>query len=135
MDSKKTWNAIREMGVCNKNTVNNLSAINPNDLNEKFLKIPTSVINTDYYENYTSPFCISNMFNFVFVTEFDIVKHFHKIKSNAIGLDNIHPVFLKYMLPKLLPYICYMFNTILRTASYLLQWKTSKEAIVGRARL
>ena len=49
--------------------------------------------------------CIINMFNFVFVTEFDIVKHFHKIKSNAIGLDNIHSVFLKYMLPNLLPYI------------------------------
>ena len=66
------------------------------------------------------------MFNFVFVTEFDIVKHFHKIKTNAIGLDNIQPVFLKYMLPKLLPYICYMFNTILRTASYPLQWKNAK---------
>ena len=64
-----------------------------------------------------TPFCINNMLDFVIVTEFDIVKHFLKIKSNAIGLDNIHPVFLQYMLPKLLSYIFYMCNEILRTGS------------------
>ena len=85
------------MGMSNKNTLNNLSAVNPNDKNENFLKIPISMINTDYYKKFTYPFCINNMFNFVFVTEFDIVKHFLKIKSNAVGLDNIHCVFLKYM--------------------------------------
>ena len=58
------------------------------------------------------------MFNFVFVTEFDIVNHFLKIKANAIGLKNIQPVFLKCTLPKSLPCICYMFNEILRTCSY-----------------
>ena len=73
------------------------------------------------------------MFNFVFVTVFDIVKHFRKIKSNAIGLDNIHPVFLKYMLPKLLPYMCYMFNTILSTASYPLQWKNAKVLALSKS--
>ena len=51
------------------------------------------------------PFCINNKFNFVSVTEFDFVINVLKIKSNAIGLDNVHPVFLKYVLPKLLHYI------------------------------
>ena len=35
--SKKTWNAIRETGMCNRNCDNNkLSAINVNDLNAKY---------------------------------------------------------------------------------------------------
>ena len=51
VNSKKTWDAIREMGVCNKDRDNNLSAINVNDLIENFVNINMPVVQFDYYKN------------------------------------------------------------------------------------
>ena len=90
------------MGVCNSNCDNNLSAINLDDLNEKYVKLPMPVINSDYYEYFTSPFGV----NFMCISELDVIEHFIKIKSNAIGVDEIHPMFVKALLPKLLPHFC-----------------------------
>ena len=87
------------MGVCNSNCDNNLSAINLDDLNEKFVKLPMPVIDSDYYENFTSPFSVNCEFNFMCISELDVIEHFIKIKSNAIGFDEIHPIFVKALLP------------------------------------
>ena len=81
MIQKKKWNTIREIGICNKtwDNQNNHSAIDINDLIGKFSNIPSPVIPSNYYEDYTPP--------------------------HAIGLDNIRPFFLIYILPKLLSYL------------------------------
>ena len=59
VDSKKTWQAIREIGMCNKNNnCDNKSAIDINDLNEKLVNLPLSVIPISYYENFTFILCL-----------------------------------------------------------------------------
>ena len=146
IDSKKKWNAIKEMGICNKNQENNTSAINIDDLNEKFINIPMPIVTNDYYNNIfinsqsvirnsvipndsilnSTSSSFSHVFGFICVNQEDIVKHILKIKSSAIGCDEIHPVFIKAILPKLLPYITYIFNTILTFSVYPIQWKEAK---------
>ena len=133
VNSKKTWDAIREMGVCNKNRDNNLSAINVNDLNENFVNINMPVIQFDYYKNYRSPFSFNDVFSFLCVNELDVIKYFIKIKSNAIAFDEMYLIFLKALLPKLLLYIVYIFNTILKTSSYPIQWKQAKVIPIPKA--
>ena len=126
ISSKKTWKTIKELGVCNNNCDNNLSAIDVNDLNEKFINISMPATNRNYYENYTIPFRFNSVFRFSCINELDVVKHFLKIKSNAIGLDKIEPIFIKSILPKLLPFLVHIFNTILTTSSFPKIWKKAK---------
>jgi len=49
-----------------------------------------------------------------------------KIKSTAIGFDNIDPRFFKIILPKILPYICHIYNTIITTSTFPKHWKLAK---------
>ena len=67
-----------------------------------------------------------NRFSFHNITQSDVLLAFAKIKSNATGVDNIEPRFFKILLPKLLPYVCHLFNTILTTSTYPKQWKLAK---------
>ena len=151
--SKKTWNAIRQMGICsNTNTAN--TTIDVNELNKKFTDlnialVPDSVINTvitnsvtsvidnNYstlnYTPTTNYICnslldidTSDKFNFNYFTEIDLIIHFNKLKKNSVGLDNINPKFLKILLPYLLPYILNLFNTIIMTSKYPSSWKNAK---------
>ena len=55
-----------------------------------------------------------------------ILNHFLKIKSNSVGLDNFHPLFVKCLLPKLLPYLVHIFNSIITTSCFPSQWKKTK---------
>ena len=55
-----------------------------------------------------------------------MIEHFIKIKSNAIGFVEIHPMFVKALLPKLLPHFCYIFNYIIRTSEFPASWKKAK---------
>ena len=64
VDSKKTCKAIREMGHGKINCGNNLCAIDPDDLNEKFINIPMPVIQSNYYDNFKSPFSSNCLFGF-----------------------------------------------------------------------
>ena len=67
-----------------------------------------------------------NSFSFSCVSDLDVLESFLKVKSNAIGLENIHPMFLKALLPKLLPFITYIFNDILMQSIYHNSWKSAK---------
>ena len=95
------FSEIRELGMCNK-TCDNHNSIDINDFNEKFSKIPTPVIPCNYYKNYTLPVRIRNTFKFF---QLLIINHIIKIRSNAMGLDNIHRLFIKLLLPKFCSHI------------------------------
>jgi len=45
------------------------------------------------------------------VDQCDVLDNILKIKSNAIGPDDIHPKFIKILLPKLFPYLTHTFIT------------------------
>ena len=64
VNSKKTWKAIREIVHFKINCDNNLCAIDADDLNEKFVNIPMPVIQSNYYDNFKSPFSSNCLFGF-----------------------------------------------------------------------
>jgi len=48
------------------------------------------------------------------------------IKSNPTGVDDINPKFIKILLPKILPYKNYIFNTALTQSIFPDSWKLAK---------
>ena len=54
-----------------------------------------------------------NSFSFSCVSEVDVIECFVKVKSNAVGKDNVDPKFVKLILPKIIKFITYIFNSIL----------------------
>jgi len=52
-----------------------------------------------------------SIFSFACVTESDVLKSMLLIQSNAIGVDDINPKVIKILLPKILPYITFIYNT------------------------
>ena len=53
-------------------------------------------------------------------------KAIHDIKSEAIGLDNMHPKFVKMILIFISPFITHIFNTIITKSCDPKLWKASK---------
>ena len=138
--SKKSWSVIRSIGL-NKNKLENVtSAIDPDDLNEKFININVPPIDINYYSNYTENDVTNDVpvisynsvikhdsaFDFICITDLDVIRHVIKIKSNAIGCDGLDPQFLKGILPKVLPYLTHIFNSIITTSTFPKLWKKSK---------
>ena len=145
--SKKTWNLIRNIGLNKNKYESDTSAIDPDDLNKKFINTNVPEINFNYYNIYTqhdennhniadnitqsvipnyTPLEPSTTFSFIGIDDLDVVKHIIKIKSNAVGCDNLDPQFLKGILPKILPFITHIFNTIITTSTFPQLWKKSK---------
>ena len=54
-----------------------------------------------------------NSFSFSYVSEVDVIECFLKVKSNAVGKDNVHPKFVKLILPKIIK-----FNSTLTKSEY-----------------
>lgn len=50
--------------------------------------------------------------NFQCVTQLDVLNSCISIKSNARGVDNIHPTFLKILLPTLLPLLSFLIKLL-----------------------
>ena len=84
------------------------------------------VISSNYYENYTPLFSINNSFNFLPIRDIDVINHVTKLKSHVIALDNIHHLFIKYILPKLLPYLVHIYNIIFIIRTYPIHQKKAK---------
>ena len=56
----------------------------------------------------------------------EVLNAINKIKTNAMGLDEIPLRFIKLLLPLLIPYITYVFNKILSSSEYPTAWKDAK---------
>lgn len=121
--SKKTWQTIREIGI-GKDDKNEVSSIDADLINEKFVNIPMVHADQNFYNNYSNS--INNQFNFIGVSQTDVYNSCHSIKSNAAGDDEIHPKFLKILLPQLLPIITHIFNKIIASSCYPSKWKKAK---------
>lgn len=120
--SKKTWQTIRELGIGNSNK-NSCAVVDADYLNERFLNIPyiEPDPNYQYQENAST-----ETFSFSCINQSDVLSACLGIKSNAIGSVDIHPKFLKIILPFLLPFITNIFNKILTTSIFPTSWKTAK---------
>jgi len=66
------------------------------------------------------------IFSFNCVSQCDVLKSILSIKSNATGLDEINPKFLKLILPKILPVITHILNCSITTSMFPKSWKIAK---------
>lgn len=126
IDSKKTWKTLRDIGIGKTQQHTSDIEVDVDKINETFINIP-EVTSNDYIYDQNTVF-VENDYEFMFacVTQSDVLKTCLSIKSNAIGLDNLHPRFLKLILPKLLPFLTYIFNNIITKSRYPSNWKHAK---------
>lgn len=121
--SKKLWSSIRSMGICHKNKDVHID-ISPDSLNNFF----TSSQKTDSLR-FPYNYCLndpSNAFQLRNVSPDEVRIAISKIKTNAVGLDEIPLSFIKILLPMLLPYITHIFNFCITSSTFPFIWKTAK---------
>lgn len=126
---KTLWKNIRDLGVgrINEKYPANL---NPDVLNSDFAKVQSGSSNlqtnlTDHSVPSSSPRS-NSYFQFQRIEEADVVINTLKIKSRAMCFDEMHPLFIKMILPHILPTLTHIFNTIIMTCSFPCTWKTAK---------
>lgn len=124
--SAKTWKAIRSIGIRGNTVDGPTHEIDIDNLNETFTKLPNTPFTNDFYRTSQVSITRSNSFIFQCVSQREVFASCMAIKSNAVGLDKIHPRFLKSVLPVLLPFITYIFNTIITQSVFPMNWKHAK---------
>lgn len=70
--------------------------------------------------------CWCQSFDLEYVDDCDVVQAILSIKSNAVGFDEINTAFLKIILPKILPHLTYLINSILTACVFPINWKVAK---------
>ena len=125
LNIKQTWSTIRKSGI-GKQHNSNSNNICPNELNQKFLNINIPNLTTNHYDNFSSTFDSSNSFEFSSIDMYHVFQCFSKNKSTSMGLDDIHPTFVKIILPHILPVITFYFNSILTRSVFPVSWKLAK---------
>lgn len=111
--SKGVLNKDIDINVLNQSFVPSSNSINT------FTPLTLSSVND-------SDSIVESSFRFSTISAEDVVEGILSIKSKAIGLDEMHPSFLKLLLPVLLPYIIHIFNSIIVTNEFPTQWKMAK---------
>lgn len=120
LPSKTLWQNLRELGVGRKKNAE-MNDIDPNQLNREFTKVQmTSSTSADPVDSTLSGF------EFACIEQADVVNAILKIKSKAVGIDGIHPIFIKIILPYILPAITHIFNNIIVTSTFPTAWKIAK---------
>ena len=105
---------------------NNIDDSTPSSLSNYFRIYTSPSYSSNNNNQISTSSSFSNVFGFICVTQEDVLKHILRIKSKATGCDNIHPIFIKVILPKILPHITYIFNSILTYSIYPILWKQAK---------
>lgn len=136
LESSQTWKTIRDIGICNKNNNANCS-VDADELNKSFTNIPMVAANYNSVDCDTVSYNDDNLigpskFEFACVTQDDVISSCNMIKSNAVGYDNIHPKFVKIILPHILPHITHLLNTIIMSSCYPEKWKHAKRFYITK---
>jgi len=137
------WRTIKEIGL-NKKCSHEIQA-DLNELNQKYVGSANCGLNREQqtcdqnicdsfltYMNsngdnsYNGAIFTTHTFNFKCVDVCEVLYCLNAVKSNSIGLDGLHPKFLKIILIGLLPFITHIFNTILTKSIYPKAWKIAK---------
>lgn len=125
IDCKSKWAEIRKIGIGRKTSHTCTSEVDVNSLNAKFVNIDVPSPSRNIY----SDLCyvpVENTLSFRCVDQSEVLKSLSAIKSNAIGTDDINPIFWRILIPKLLPFLTHLFNTILTKSTFPTAWKLSR---------
>lgn len=125
IDSKSKWQIIREIGIGKRGSCIANSGVDVDKLNEKFVNIHIDSPEQNLYDE-LNIVPAETSFSFRCVNQLEVRKSLLSIKSNAEGLDGINPRFLKLIVPKLLPFLTHLFNTILTKSIFPDVWKKAK---------
>lgn len=74
----------------------------------------------------TSAIRSDQRFSFVTVPEYIVAQSILRIASKASGTDGTPPMFVKILLPTILPYVTHVFNQVLTRSYYPRPWKSAK---------
>lgn len=126
VDSRKTWKQIRDIGILG--SPDRTNDIDVDALNEQFVNIRQPSAHLDFYTQNRSfaTEATEAQFDFQCFNQTDILESFCHVKSNAVGLDDIHPRFIKIILPWIIPFLMHLFNTIITTSTFPVGWKLAK---------
>ncbi|XP_075157493.1 uncharacterized protein LOC142230751 [Haematobia irritans] len=130
LNSKSKWREIRNIGIGKDHSTDSHLEIDLNKLNDSFV----GDNNINHGDNVYKQYCnvpIENMFTFRCVGADEVWNNLLTIKSNATGMDQINPRFLKMLLPTLIPHITYIFNNIITKSTFPLSWKTTKKNLLS----
>lgn len=132
-NSKKTWKQIREIGIVNKTIRTN--DVDVDTLNETFVNIPQPTVQHDFYDQHQPLDPNITQFDVQCFNQLDVLEGFHAVKSNAVGLDDMNPRFLKIILPWIIRFVTHLFNTIVTTSTFPHEWKHAKIVPVPKTAL
>ncbi|CAH0563160.1 unnamed protein product [Brassicogethes aeneus] len=125
---KVLWKELKNLNIkSNKNNIlpDHLRYVNL--INNFFINsVPVSNVNNDDLINYYLGNTFQNIsaeFSFSLVSQTEILETINKIKSNAVGFDEININMVKYSCPTILPYVTNIINTCLLENVIPVQWK------------
>ena len=121
-NSSDFWKNVKQIGLNSKNNVLPPN-IDLNALNASFIQNSSDDIND---VNQIDDMIEINHFSLQCVDELTVGLTILEIKSKATGSDNIHPDFIKMILPFLIRPITHIFNTIIMTSTFPNAWKIAK---------
>lgn len=68
----------------------------------------------------------SPLLAFEHISDLQLYKAIHSIKSQAVGLDGVSIKFIKIIFPLIVPYLLFIFNNIITKSFFPLCWKSAK---------
>lgn len=128
--SRQKWKEVRSIGIGRSNgTIQ--TTVDLEELNHAFANIDVPLARNNVYMD-AVPTSVSQSgednfcFGFQCVSQCDVLQSILDVKSNATGLDGTDPMFLKPLLPLLLPHVTHIFNHVLTTSIFPNSWKRAK---------
>ena len=82
--------------------------------------------NADFHFDFHIDLPEHDKFKFECVTQYDGISAVVMVKSNSIGCDNMHPKFIRIILPMILSSMIHLFHTIIMSGMYPIKWKHAK---------
>lgn len=135
LNSGRTWKIIKEIGLGRDEGTGNCS-VDADELNQTFTNIPLIQADANFYglnnpqldssSGNVNTYPLEEIFEFSCVMQSDVLTAFGLVKSNAVGCDNLHPKFIKILIPIMLPYITHIFNSIIMSSYFPMRWKHAK---------
>lgn len=122
------WINVRILGIGKIKTFKNIH-YSPDYLNlhfHSYFKRDSTDLDQNCSNTLVSDVESNISFSFFGITECDLLQAFSRVKSEAIGLDLVDLRFIKIIYPLVSNYILYIFNYIITSSSFPLQWKKSK---------
>ncbi len=120
------WNHIKSLGVGKSKQSHQSIPFFAQEINDHFCSLGNTQINSvPKFEIPDSDFG-DNSFTFMTVTQEDVSRAIFAIKSDAIGLDEIHLKFLKIVLPSYIEVITHLFNFCIENCVFPDIWKIAK---------